>query len=78
MEKAFDRLGAEILPDFWKGLNREEENERFRERKLEEERLKKNDNKGGSNKKEKMIPEPVSEDYQRNNSKPKKGVSPSQ
>ena len=41
LEKAFDKFGNEILPDFWREISREEYNSKFTERKLEEEKTKK-------------------------------------
>ncbi len=36
METAFDKFGLEILPDFWRDINREDYNGKFHEKKLEE------------------------------------------
>lgn len=41
LEKAFDKFGNEILPDFWKDISREDYNSKFTERKLEDEKTKK-------------------------------------
>lgn len=41
MEKSFDKFGKQFLPDYWKCLNREEYNDKFTEKKIQEEKLKK-------------------------------------
>jgi hypothetical protein len=34
MEQAFDKCSMEILPDFWTGVDRQEYNKRFEEKKI--------------------------------------------
>ena len=40
MEEAFDKCGIDILPDFWSGINRQEYNEKFNEKKIQEDKKK--------------------------------------
>jgi hypothetical protein len=40
MEEAFDKVGFETLPDFWSGVNREDYNHKFNEKKMEEDKRK--------------------------------------